>query len=171
MAGGAETTRRDALKMAGASSVLLATLAAARPGSAAKVEPSNVLPEDHRPGLDEVAAFLGPAFAIGATLGTCRVVDVRPVVSGGIPITLQAPEGDQFLVDVVRFDPTEPHCGIGEVSTATVTLRNAGGATHEAHGLGAMAVARAVALRVREGAVQPASLMTMSERRAHDARG
>jgi len=176
MAGGADTTRRDALKIAGmgASGLLLASLTVARGAQAAPPNQSTgeVLPPDHRPGLDEVQAFLG-GIAPGAILGGYVVVDVAPVVSGGIPVTLATADGDTFCVDVLRFDPSEPSRGIGEVSTVTVVLRNSGGgslATHEAHGLGAMALAQAMAQRVREGATPPASLMTMSERRAHDVR-
>lgn len=170
----ADTSRRDALKIAGmgASGVLLASLTTSVASHAAPASSSPVLPPDHWPGREEVDAFLGD-IAPGAHVEGYRVVDVMGIVSGGIPVTLESQDGEQFCVDVLRFDPSEPLCGIGEVSAVTVVLRNNGkGAlpTHESHGLGAMALARAVAQRVRAGARVPAGLMTMSERSAHDAR-
>jgi hypothetical protein len=81
-----------------------------------------------------------------------------------VAVTLRAPNGSTFEVEVLRRDPGLP--GIGRAGSLDVFLNNGGtGATPsvEEHGLAAMALARWLAQRESLGHPAP-DLLTLPQR-------
>lgn len=118
----------------------------------------------------EVAALLGD-IAPGSRLDRWSVVAVYDVVLGAIPVVLATADGTRFQVDVVRRDPAVP--GLADTRHLSVLLSNHGdGAapTVEEQGLGAMALAAALAAR-EESAPAVAGLLTRDERQQRFPRG
>ena len=147
---------------AGAATVTAAASAgrarAARDGLDA-VEAAQVVPDR------DVARFLGDVRA-GARIDRWTVEAVHPVRMGAVPIVLRTESGARFQVDVLRRDETVR--GIAETETLSLFLANRGDgatATDEEQGLGAMALAEAIARSEAQGATMP-PLLTMRERRA-----
>jgi hypothetical protein len=100
----------------------------------------------------------------GTMLGACSVVRVAPIVAGGVPVTLRAPGGVEFDVDVVRHDDVTP--GVARAGALAVFMKNGGKgstSTIEEHGLGAMALASWLERREALGFPVP-SLMTLRQR-------
>ena len=129
---------------------------------AADAEPaavaSNVVPDP------EVARFLGDVRA-GARIDRWVVEAVHPVRMGAVPIVLRTASGARFQVDVLRRDDATR--GVAHTETLSLFLANRGDgstATDEEQGLGAMALAEAIAQSEARGARMPA-LLTMRERR------
>jgi hypothetical protein len=109
----------------------------------------------------------GPAFpelAPGTRLGSCSVIRVGAVFEGAAPVTLGAPDGSTFAVEVLRHDPAAP--GIAKAGSLDVFLNNRGSGktpSVEQHGLGAMALARWLAQRESSGHPVP-DLLTLPQR-------
>jgi hypothetical protein len=99
----------------------------------------------------------------GAVFATATVTDVGPIEHGSIPVTFVDSQGQSFVVDVLRHDAARP--GVARAGTLSVYMRVGKGqrATHEAHGLTAMAFAAELARREERGAPVP-SLLTLTER-------
>jgi hypothetical protein len=99
-------------------------------------------------------------------IGQWIIVAIHPVRFGAIPVVLEDVRGERFQVDVLRRDsrPDAPE-GIGNTDTLSIYLSNRGDGgkvTREEHGLGALALAKALG----EGEVQvPDDLLTFAERR------
>lgn len=105
---------------------------------------------------------------VGTPLGPCKLAAVLPVQRGILPVVLEDPRGETFVVEVHRHDPRAP--GLARAGSLDVYLRNGGdGATttDEAHGLGAMALAELLATRERAGRRVP-RLASIVERWRHD---
>jgi hypothetical protein len=116
----------------------------------------------------EVLALFGP-LRPGSPIGACRLVAIHGVRMGTISVVLATSQGERFQVDVLRRDtaPGAP-LGVGNTPSLSVFVHNRGSgstATDEEHGLGAMALAAALAQREAEGAVVPA-LLTQRQRAA-----
>lgn len=137
----------------------------------ADAAPPRIEPEaDAHAAVDDGGGYL--ADLVGKHLGRYRVISVGGLDRGGIPVVMSTTSGVRFRVDVLRFDPTAGRKGIGPASSVSVYLRNGGNgrtSTDEIQGLGAMALAGAIAKRERAGLVPPSGLLTMDERAAYDA--
>jgi hypothetical protein len=111
----------------------------------------------------EVAAFFGDVRA-GAELGEYRVAAVYPVHMGAIPVLLEH-DGEQFQIDVLRRDDRGP-APVGQTPSLSLFLANQGNGrrpTNERHGLGALALASALAEREARVKSLP-ELLTLRER-------
>jgi hypothetical protein len=119
-------------------------------------------------------ARLGDRAQIGAlglvpqqNIGGWTIVAIHRVRFGAVPVVLEDARGERFQVDILRRDsrPDTPD-GIGNTDTFSVYLSNRGDggkATREEHGLGALALAKALG----DGEVEvPDDLLTFAERRA-----
>jgi hypothetical protein len=131
-------------------------------------------PKDRRadPSWPAVAALFGE-LADGARVERWRVVAVHGVVHGAIPVVMETEGGVRFQVDVLRRDGAGDEAVIARTRALALSLSNAGdgqAGTVEEHGLGAMALARALALREAGGAPLPA-LLTLAERLARHPGG
>jgi hypothetical protein len=118
------------------------------------------------PRVDAVpaASSVLPELVPGLRIGSCTVLKVGEVVAGGIPVLLQAPNGSQFGVDILRHDRRTP--GVARGGRLAVYLNNGGTggtASNETHGLGAMALAGWLARRESHGCPVP-SLLTLKQR-------
>ena len=81
---------------------------------------------------------------------------------GAIQVAMATPSGEAFTVEVLRRDPDFP--GVARTRALDLYLCNQGSGTSaskEAHGLGAMALAR-----VLEGRPVPSQLLTLRQRAA-----
>jgi len=104
----------------------------------------------------------------GTPLGPCKLSRVLQVERGSLPVVLEDPRGQTFVVEVHRHDPRAP--GVARAGSLDVYLRNGGdGATRtdESHGLGAMALADLLAARERAGRPVP-RLSSIVARWRHD---
>ena len=118
----------------------------------------------------EVRALFGP-LAAGAQLDRWTVVEIHDASSGGIPVVMATAAGEKFQVDVLRRDDAAP--GVANTRSLSLYLCNKGDgrtASDEEHGLGAMALAHALAEREAAGAPLP-PLLTLAERNARFPRG
>jgi hypothetical protein len=94
-----------------------------------------------------------------------RIVRVHAVHYGAIPVVLAGPDGKRFQVDVMRRDPEGPE-GIANTDSLSLFVANRGNGkrkTDEGQGLGAIALANALAARQRAGASAP-QLLTLRQR-------
>jgi hypothetical protein len=101
---------------------------------------------------------------LGTPVGRCTLVAIRPVTDGRVPVVLRAPDGHEFLIEVLRHDPEAP--GIAHAGRLGVYLHNGGSGTKETHeeeGLGAMAFAELLAAREERGLATP-RLATIRDR-------
>jgi hypothetical protein len=108
----------------------------------------------------------GPSLGIdaGARFAGSIVTSVGPVTLGALPVRLTDSEGRGFTVDLLRYDPETP--GVARAGSLSAFVSNDGDgvlATHEEHGLAAMAIASLLAARESAGARLP-SLLTLRER-------
>jgi hypothetical protein len=155
-------SRRGLLIATGVGAGVVATgavagLIATRVGSGRSAEPV-LVPE---PGPDVRALFDGIE-----RVDTWTVRRVYGVYLGAIPVVLQADGGEPYQVDVLRRHPAGV-AGVANTPSLSLFIANRGdgvSATDETHGLGAMALAEALAERERAGVAVPAALMTLSER-------
>ncbi len=173
------TTRRDALAALGASASALAAagvvLARAKPvtrkpesASLTSSAPREQAPVDASSleasaSMAEVGELLGEIRA-GALLAKCRVVEVRPLWMGAIPILMETPSGARFQLDVLRARSSDD--GVGRAPGLAVFVSNGGDGslrTDERQGLAAMALGARLSRRLREGARVP-TLLTFEER-------
>lgn len=127
------------------------------------VQPSRV----QETGLSEEArSFLGH-IQPGAQIGRWTVSSVHDVRMGAVSVVLQTAEGHTFQVDVLKKDTGIGAPGsVADAGSVSVFVANAGNgskATVEEHGLGAMALAKELELRIQRGA-QPPRLLTLRER-------
>lgn len=170
--------RREVLKSAGVATLVAASTAllAARRANAESEGRRMLRPSDPAragapaiaPAGPEVLALFGP-IQPGTRIGRWTVRAVHGVRMGAIPVVLASEEGEEFQVDVLRRDnaPGAP-AAVGQARTLSVFVVNGGSgstATLEEQGLGAMALAEALARREDEGAAVPA-LLTLRERTA-----
>jgi hypothetical protein len=96
-----------------------------------------------------------------------RVLDER---DGTLPIVLADRHGTEFEVEVMRFDASAP--GVARAGSLAVYMNNGGNgdiATHEEHGLAAMALAAEIARREANGDAV-AKLVSLRERRGAGTR-
>ena len=104
-----------------------------------------------------------PAGARFADSTLIRTLDER---HGAVPMVLVDAAGAEFEVEVMRFDAAAP--GVARAGSLAVYINNGGDgrtATHEAHGLAAMALAREIARReANGGAVAPLASLPESQR-------
>lgn len=101
----------------------------------------------------------------GARVDHWTIVRLHGVHFGAIPVIMRDADGSQFQVDVLRRDPAGP-AGVGNTPSLSLYVSNAGDGgtgTEESQGLGAIALADALAERERAGAPVP-RLMTLRER-------
>jgi hypothetical protein len=104
------------------------------------------------------------ALVPGMKLGPCTLARLLPVERDALPFELKDPSGEAFVVEAHVHDPAVP--GIARAGSLDVFLVNGGDGktpTHEARGLGAMALATLLAARERAGAPLP-ELATIAER-------
>ncbi len=134
-------------------------------GAVATLTPHTALAERiARTPLPATPAPLG--LTVDRAIGRWKIVAVHPVRFGAVPVILEAADGERFQVDVLRRDngPDAPD-GIGNTDELSVYLSNRGNggmATREEHGLGALALAKALG----DGQVEvPDGLLTFAERR------
>ena len=101
----------------------------------------------------------------GANIGDYSVVAVHEVHHGAIPVILENANGRRFQVDVMRRLAGSPEAPASTHALSFYLANEGNGSkkSREALGLGAMALASAVA--VRGGAI-PAELLSMTERSA-----
>ena len=116
-----------------------------------------------------VPASLATAAAIGlhsgAELGDYSVVAVHEMHLGAIPVVIENASGRRFQVDVMRRVAGSP-AAPASTNALSFYLANEGNGSkksREVLGLGAMALASAVAVR---GGTIPAELLSMTERNA-----
>jgi len=110
----------------------------------------------------EVAELFGD-IRPGTRVGDCEVVSLHAPIAGAIPVVMRTSGGRTFQVDVLRRDDART---VSSSATLAVSVCNGGDglhATDEAQGLGAMALANALARREAEGA-RPPVLLTLRER-------
>lgn len=138
----------------------------ATPSPAPRVAASSLLPE----GASHELQQLLPE---GLRFGRWRVVAVRPVKMGAVPVVVECRNGRRFQVDVVRRDGhLLGRRGIAETRHYALFLSNVGGGdtpTPEEQGLGVLWLA--ALLRPREHRVSPVGLMTLRERHRRFPRG
>jgi hypothetical protein len=119
----------------------------------------------------EPAPDLG-AIAAGATIDRWRVVAVHPVRFGAIPVVLRTHQGRRYQVDIMARDPAGPP-GVANTHRFSLYVANqgdGGSPTDEEEGLGAIALANALAEHEARAATLP-ELMTLAQRNAqHDGR-
>ena len=98
----------------------------------------------------------------GQRIERWTVVEVMDPRRGEIPLVMATASGERFRVDVLRHDPAAP--GVSNTAALSLYLCNQGKgrqATREEHGLGVMALARAL----EDGATTPRlPLLTLRER-------
>jgi hypothetical protein len=105
-----------------------------------------------------------PELVPGMKLGPCKLTRLLPVERDALPFELQDPSGELFVVEAHRRDESRP--GIARAGSLDVYLVNGGDGrtpTDEARGLGAMALARVLAVRERAGLPVP-QVATIVER-------
>jgi hypothetical protein len=106
----------------------------------------------------------------GTKLHTSAVVRVLDERDGALPIALADADGVEFEVEVMRFDEAAP--GVARAGSLAVYMNNGGDgdtATHEEHGLAAMALAAEIARREARGDAV-AQLVSLRERRGAGTR-
>jgi hypothetical protein len=106
----------------------------------------------------------------GTKLHESTLVGVLEARDGTIPIVLADRHGAEFEVEVMRFDASMP--GVARAGSLAVYMNNGGNgdtATHEEHGLAAMALAAEIARREAGGA-KVAKLVSLAERRGTGTR-
>jgi hypothetical protein len=116
----------------------------------------------------EVQAFFGP-LQPGSSVDRWQIVAIRGVQMGAIAVVMATAAGARFQLDVLRRDRAAgAPAGVGNSPSLSVFVSNraqGNTATDEEQGLGAMALADALAQRESEGATVPA-LLTLGERTA-----
>lgn len=94
-------TRREALRAAALAPLVLGAHVASAAGNGVA---SEAWRGAHGGGPEVAFRDLVP----GTRVGRCRIVRVSPVVEGGVPVELAAPNGRTFHVDVLRHDAATP---------------------------------------------------------------
>lgn len=125
------------------------------------------------PATDPAVARLFGDIRPGARLDRWSIEAVHPVRMGAIPVVLRTARGDRFQVDVLRRDVAGGPQGVANTPSLSLFVANRGDgstATDEEQGLGAMALAAALAERESAGAQVP-ELLTLRERRARHPLG
>jgi hypothetical protein len=115
--------------------------------------------------LARSSAALSTDVPAGTTLHTSAVVRVLGERDGVLPIVIADRHGTEFEVEVMRFDAATP--GVARAGSLAVYVNNGGDgdtATHEEHGLAAMALATEIARRESRGDAV-AKLRSLRERR------
>ncbi len=111
----------------------------------------------------QVRAVLG-GLQIGSRIERWTIVAILDPSHGGIPVVMATATGERFRVDVLRRD--DAALGVANTSQLSLYLCNQGRgtlATEEEHGLGAMALARALE-KTEKTAAQLPRLLTLRER-------
>lgn len=101
----------------------------------------------------------------GSKVEQWTIVAVHPVRHGALPVVLAGADGRRFQVDVMAIDPGGP-LGVANTKTLSLFVANRGDGdtpTEESQGLGAMALAAALAERETAGA-EPPTLVTFAKR-------
>lgn len=106
---------------------------------------------------------------VEGSIGQWRVVQVRPLVAGAIPMLMRAPDGREFQVDVMRADPQGPR-GVAQTRTLALYLANRGRGdtpSGEDEARGARLLAQRLAqIEAEQGAPEIPGLLTLSQRLA-----
>ncbi len=117
-----------------------------------------------------VRGLYSTAIPAGTRLHESTLVSVSDERDGTVPIVLADRHGTEFEVEVMRFDAATP--GVARAGSLAVYMNNGGDgdtATHEDHGLAAMALAAEIARREAGGA-KVATLVSLAERRGAGVR-
>ncbi len=172
-------TRRRALLTLGASLPAFAAARLAFASPAARVEVAAVTRIPRAVGAADLAMAAADAEASellgalrrGSHLGASRVIEVGPVRHGSIALSMASSGGRPFQLDVLRDDGRGGAVGRAPGLAIYVSNEGDGGTpTDEEQGLAAMALARLLRRRVREGARVPA-MLTLVEREQRFPRG
>ena len=159
--------RRDFLWAAGAFAAGATITVTSKSASASGPESASASASLANAGQSAGGAGAGD-FEPGLALGPCRLVAVLPVDQGALPFVLCDPQGRTFVAELHVHDPGVR--GIARAGSYEIFLRNGGSGstpTHEAHGLGAMALATLVAEREASGRPIP-QLASIVERWASE---
>lgn len=171
-----DSSRRRALVVIGAAAPTLALGArAARAASAVSTNVARGAPAAAPPAPSddslraaaaeaEISELMGE-IRPGTSLARCRVISAAKHASGAVAVVMTTPAGRRFQLDVLRDDGSL-RGQVGRAPGLAVYVSNGGdGATptDEEQGLAAMALGRALAKRIAEGARVPA-LHTLGER-------
>jgi hypothetical protein len=148
------STRRDAVKALGI------TVAAVTLGGVERLAQAAVPVPTRRRKPDQLFNDLE-----GVRFGSCAVKNVGAVVDGSIGVTLVDAQGQSFLVEVLRDDPSAP--GLAQAGSLAVYMKvgRSQKATCEEHGLATLALAAELGRREAAGAPVP-RLHTLTERAA-----
>jgi len=117
-----------------------------------------------------VDAYFGELKA-GGRIAQWTLVSVGGIEAGAIAVEMATAQGERFVVELLRRDPALP--GVAETAQVGLYLRNFGAGRRrsvEEHGLGAMALAQALAAREAAGAPVP-PLVRLRDRRVRPSRG
>ena len=101
----------------------------------------------------EAVALMGD-LRPGVAVERWQIEAVHPVRHGALPVVLSSADGRRYQVDVLARDPKGPQ-GVANTSALSLFVANRGDGgtpTDEDQGLGAMALARALAPRESAGA-------------------
>ncbi|MEM6990865.1 MAG: hypothetical protein AAF721_10220 [Myxococcota bacterium] len=112
----------------------------------------------------EAQALLGE-LRPGAAVEQWTLVAVHPIRHGALPVVLSSAAGTSFQVDIFARDAKGPQ-GVANTETLSLFVANRGDGgtpTDEDQGLGAMALARALAKQAPKTSALPA-LSTFAER-------
>jgi len=102
----------------------------------------------------------------GGALDKWKIEQVHGVYFGAIPVVMSTAGGTKFQVDVLRRDAAGPD-GVGNTDSLSLFVANKGNGadkTDEDQGLGAIALAQALAAREQSGAAIPGELVTLKQR-------
>jgi len=119
-----------------------------------------------QPAGAKVRDFFGPNLTNGSKLGPGKLVEVYDIQTGRIKVTLNAGDGPDFDVDILRSEPGLT--GVGNSRTLSIYLGNGGNGskqTNEAQGQVIMALASELGTRETAG-FKLDGLSTLSERRS-----
>jgi hypothetical protein len=136
-------------------------------GAVAAVGVASVPTGNH---ADRGSGALSTDVPAGTPLHTSALVRVLDERDGTLPIVIVDGQGAEFEVEVMRFDPSAP--GVARAGSLAVYMNNGGNgdiATHEEHGLAAMALAAEISRR-EAGGKAVAKLVSLRERRSGGAR-
>lgn len=115
---------------------------------------------------DDVRALFGP-LREGSPVSThWKIEAIYGVREGAVPVVMSTIYGSKFAVEIFRDDPDGP-TPVARARGLALHLVNGGDGssrTSELHGLGVMALGRALQERRAEGAPMPRGLRTFRER-------
>lgn len=113
----------------------------------------------------EVRALFGPLME-GERVGSCRIESIYAARGGAIPVVLSTSNGRRFAVEIFAADPLGPQPLASAAPLALFLVNRGDGAspTPEDVGSGVLALGRALARRIEDGAPAPGGLVSYAER-------